>query len=64
LATDISFVGTLALAAIFGLIGGTLLLGLWWNYGIPVINVLFIGLVTGYLISSILFYTPFGKFMK
>ncbi|XP_045176557.2 transmembrane 7 superfamily member 3-like [Mercenaria mercenaria] len=61
LATYISFLGTLALAAVFGLMGGTLLLGLWWYHGIPVINVLFIGLVTGYLVSSVLFYTPFGN---
>lgn len=59
--TGVSYLGTLVLTAMFGLIGGALLLGLWWYYGIPVLNVLFIAVVMGYLISSVLFYTPFGK---
>lgn len=61
LKTNISETGVLALAILFGLIGGCLVLGLWWYCGVPVINVILTSLVGGYLISSILFYTPFGN---
>ena len=55
------FTGILVLTGVLGCVGGLLLLGLWWRLGLPVLNVLFIGLVLGYLFSSVLFYTPFGK---
>ena len=58
---SISDVGTLVLSGLLGLIGGAMFLGLWWKCGFPVLTVLFIGLVMGYLVSSILFYTPLGK---
>ncbi|KAL4225475.1 Transmembrane 7 superfamily member 3 [Mactra antiquata] len=61
LETGINYTGTLVLAAIFGLIGGALLLGLWWYCGIPVLNVLIMGLLSGYIITSVAFYTPLGN---
>ncbi|XP_052800501.1 transmembrane 7 superfamily member 3-like [Mya arenaria] len=61
LKTNVETPGLVVLAAIFGLLGGSILLGVWWNWGFPIINVLCIGLLTGYIFSSILFYTPFGN---
>lgn len=61
LKTSISLVGILVLSGVMGCVGGILLLGLWWRLGMPVLNVLFIGLMFGYLISSVLFYTPFAN---
>lgn len=61
LKTNISLVGILVLTGVLGCVGGMLLLGLWWRLGMPVLNVLFIGLTFGYLFSSVLFYTPFAN---
>lgn len=61
LKTSISLVGILVLTGVMGCVGGLLLLGLWWRLGMPVLNVLFIGLAFGYLFSSTLFYTPFAN---
>ncbi|KAL5006909.1 hypothetical protein ScPMuIL_015715 [Solemya velum] len=51
----------LVLAGVFGLVGGFLWLAFWWNCGFPLVSVLLIGLVAGFLFSSVLFYTPFGN---
>lgn len=61
LKTTLSFVATLVLGAMFGIAGGSLLLVFWWYLGIPILNVLLIGLVMGYLVTSVVFYTPFGN---
>ncbi|ESO97620.1 hypothetical protein LOTGIDRAFT_103944 [Lottia gigantea] len=44
-----------------GIIGGLLAVLFWWYFGIPVLSVLFVGLVGGYLFSAIIFFTPFGN---
>ncbi|KAK3591855.1 hypothetical protein CHS0354_005055 [Potamilus streckersoni] len=61
ISTSMSEIGNLSVAALFGIIGGCLFLLCWWYMGFPVLSVLMIGLVAGYLISSIIFYTPFGN---
>ncbi|GAB1602717.1 transmembrane 7 superfamily member 3-like [Argonauta hians] len=43
------------------MVGGILWLIIWTSFGIPVVSVLMVSLVAGYLISSILFFTPFGN---
>lgn len=43
------------------MVGGGLWLMFWWAYGLHVISVLLFALVGGYLVSSIIFFTPFGK---
>ncbi|KAL3842426.1 hypothetical protein ACJMK2_020444 [Sinanodonta woodiana] len=61
ISTSESEIGNLSVAALFGIIGGCLYLLCWWYLGFPLLSVLMNGLVAGYLISSIIFYTPFGN---
>ncbi|XP_029636768.1 transmembrane 7 superfamily member 3 [Octopus sinensis] len=42
-------------------VAGVLWLLVWTSLGIPVISVLMVSLVAGYLVSCILFFTPFGN---
>jgi hypothetical protein len=62
LTTPLDHVIIIILAAAIGLVGGAIWLGFWWYAGIPVLSELLVGLVLGFLFSSVLFYTPFGKF--
>ncbi|XP_064634902.1 transmembrane 7 superfamily member 3-like isoform X1 [Lineus longissimus] len=58
--TNLDYPIIIILSSVIGLVGGALWLGFWWNVGIPVLSELLVGLVLGFLFSSILFYTPFG----
>ena len=51
----------LGICMVLGIVGGLLYFLLWFFIGFPVISVLFGSLVAGYIFSSLLFFTPFGK---
>ncbi|XP_014768349.1 transmembrane 7 superfamily member 3 [Octopus bimaculoides] len=51
----------LSIDIISAFVGGVLWLLVWTSLGIPVISVLMVSLVAGYLVSCILFFTPFGN---
>lgn len=50
----------LALTAVMGVVGGVILVMSWWRFGSVMACVLVVGLIFGFLISSIVFFTPFG----
>ncbi|CAL1547106.1 unnamed protein product [Lymnaea stagnalis] len=51
----------LPVALSLGIVGGCLWLAFWFLYPFPVMSVFLAGLVTGYLISSVLFITPLAN---
>lgn len=59
--TSLSTAESVILSTVFGVVGGGLWLMFWWAYGLHVISVLLFALVGGYLVSSIIFFTPFGN---
>ncbi|XP_077091287.1 transmembrane 7 superfamily member 3 [Siphateles boraxobius] len=50
----------LALTALMGVVGGVALVMSWWRFGSVMACVLVVGLILGFLISSIAFFTPLG----
>lgn len=50
----------LALTAVMGVVGGVVLVMSWWRFGSVIACVLVVGLILGFLVSSIVFFTPFG----
>ncbi|XP_043086634.1 transmembrane 7 superfamily member 3 [Puntigrus tetrazona] len=50
----------LALTALIGVVGGVVMVMSWWRFGSVMACVLVIGLILGFLISSIVFFTPLG----
>ena len=50
----------LTLTCVLSLVGASLWLSVWFCCGVPALSVLMTGLVAGYIISSVIFYTPFG----
>lgn len=59
--TTQSIAVVLVLSAVLGVVLATGWLTFWWYHGIPSIPVLLNGLTAGYVISSIVFYTPLGN---
>ncbi|XP_075863663.1 transmembrane 7 superfamily member 3 [Microcebus murinus] len=59
--TPIKYDVRLILTAITGSIGGIFLVAVWWRFGILTLCMLCIGLVLGFLISSVTFFTPLGN---
>lgn len=51
----------LVLTAIAGGLGGIFLVAAWWRFGILTLCMLCVGLVLGFLVSSVTFFTPLGK---
>ncbi|CAD7672169.1 unnamed protein product [Nyctereutes procyonoides] len=51
----------LILTAVTGSVGGILLVAAWWRFGILTFCMLCVGLVLGFLISSVTFFTPLGN---
>lgn len=51
----------LILTALAGSIGGICLVAAWWRFGILVLCMLCVGLVLGFLVSSVTFFTPLGR---
>ncbi|KAF5901635.1 transmembrane 7 superfamily member 3-like [Clarias magur] len=50
----------LALTALVGIVGGVFLVMMWWRFGSVMACVVVAGLMLGFLISSIIFFTPLG----
>lgn len=51
----------LALTALIGVVGGMVLVMTWWRFGSVLACAIVAGLILGFLISSIIFFTPLGK---
>ncbi|OCT86040.1 hypothetical protein XELAEV_18019734mg [Xenopus laevis] len=60
--TVLGYDALLGLTAISGTFGGLLFVGFWWRFGCPLICVLFVGLLLGFLTASIIFFTPIGDY--
>lgn len=52
----------LVFTGLAGILGGVLLVGYWWRFGCVYMCMLLVGLVLGFLVSSIVFFTPIGDF--
>ncbi|KAJ8786056.1 hypothetical protein J1605_006636 [Eschrichtius robustus] len=59
--TPIKYDVRLVLTAVAGSVGGIFLVAAWWRFGILVLCMLCIGLVLGFLVSSVTFFTPLGN---
>uniref|UniRef100_A0A8D0YJL2 Transmembrane 7 superfamily member 3 n=1 Tax=Sus scrofa TaxID=9823 RepID=A0A8D0YJL2_PIG len=59
--TPIKYDVRLILTALAGSIGGICLVAAWWRFGILVLCMLCVGLVLGFLVSSVTFFTPLGN---
>ncbi|KAM3926596.1 transmembrane 7 superfamily member 3 [Leptodactylus fuscus] len=60
--TPLNYDARLALTAVTGVIGGLLLVGFWWRFGCIYLCVLLVGLVLGFLVAAIVFFTPIGDY--
>ncbi|XP_041110987.1 transmembrane 7 superfamily member 3-like isoform X2 [Polyodon spathula] len=60
--TRLSYDMRLSLTALMGVVGGVLLVLCWWRLGSPFLSILIVGLILGFLFSSIIFFTPIGDF--
>ncbi|MGH0116498.1 UNVERIFIED_CONTAM: hypothetical protein FKN15_009631 [Acipenser sinensis] len=52
----------LSLTSLMGVVGGVLLVLCWWRFGSPLLSILIVSLILGFLFSSIFFFTPIGDF--
>uniref|UniRef100_A0A8B9KAP7 TM7S3/TM198-like domain-containing protein n=1 Tax=Astyanax mexicanus TaxID=7994 RepID=A0A8B9KAP7_ASTMX len=50
----------LTLTAVMGVVGGVILVMTWWRFGSVMACVVVVGLILGFLVSSIVFFTPLG----
>lgn len=50
----------LALTAVIGVVGGVILVMSWWRFGSVMTCVIVVGLMLGFLVSSMVFFTPLG----
>ncbi|XP_073423532.1 transmembrane 7 superfamily member 3 [Dendrobates tinctorius] len=60
--THLNHDARLLLTALAGVVGGILLAGYWWRFGCIYLCIMFVGLVLGFLVSSIVFFTPIGEY--
>uniref|UniRef100_A0A8C5MVN7 Transmembrane 7 superfamily member 3 n=1 Tax=Leptobrachium leishanense TaxID=445787 RepID=A0A8C5MVN7_9ANUR len=60
--TPLEYDARLTLTAVTGVVGGLLLVTLWWRTGCVHGCVLLVGLVFGFLVASIVFFTPIGEY--
>ncbi|KAK2893119.1 hypothetical protein Q8A67_013107 [Cirrhinus molitorella] len=58
--TQLDYDIRLALTALMGVVGGVAMVMSWWRFGSVMACVLVVGLILGFLISSIAFFTPLG----
>ncbi|XP_008589837.1 PREDICTED: transmembrane 7 superfamily member 3 [Galeopterus variegatus] len=61
--TTLKYDVRLILTAVAGSIGGIFLVAAWWRFGILLFCMLCVGLVLGFLFSSVAFFTPLGNLM-
>lgn len=52
----------LSLTSALGYVGGGLMVVIWWRFGSVPLSMLLIGLVLGFLLSSMVIFTPVGNF--
>ncbi|KAM4615321.1 transmembrane 7 superfamily member 3 isoform 2-T2 [Polymixia lowei] len=50
----------LSLTAVMGVVGGVILVMSWWRFGSVMACVVVVGLMLGFLLASIVFFTPLG----
>ncbi|KFV64016.1 Transmembrane 7 superfamily member 3, partial [Dryobates pubescens] len=60
--TGLGYDVRLILTAAAGIVGGLLLVASWWRFGSVLLCMYFIGLVLGFLFSSVVFFTPLGDY--
>ncbi|NXY87415.1 TM7S3 protein, partial [Alcedo cyanopectus] len=60
--TDLSYDVCLVVTAAAGSIGGLFLVASWWRFGSVLLCMYIIGLVLGFLFSSVIFFTPLGDY--
>ncbi|XP_062448021.1 transmembrane 7 superfamily member 3 [Rhea pennata] len=60
--TGLGYDVRLILTAVAGIIGGLVLVVNWWRFGSVLFCMLIIGLVLGFLFSSVIFFTPLGDY--
>ncbi|XP_062990324.1 transmembrane 7 superfamily member 3 [Elgaria multicarinata webbii] len=53
---------SLGLTAVVGVLGGLLLVAYWWRFGFVILCMLIVGLVLGFLVASMVFFTPLGDY--
>ncbi|XP_030638079.1 transmembrane 7 superfamily member 3 [Chanos chanos] len=58
--TTLNYDIRLVLTAVMGVVGGVLLVMSWWRFGSVMACVIVVGLILGFLLSSIVFFTPLG----
>ncbi|XP_050962890.1 transmembrane 7 superfamily member 3 [Labeo rohita] len=58
--TQLDYDIRLALTALMGVVGGVAMVMSWWRFGSVMACVLVVGLILGFFISSIVFFTPLG----
>lgn len=52
----------LSLTSALGYVGGGLMVVIWWRFGSVPLSMLLVGLVLGFLLSSMVIFTPVGNF--
>lgn len=60
--THLNHDARLSLTAMTGVIGGLMLVGYWWRFGCIYLCILLVGLVLGFLVAAIVFFTPIGDY--
>ncbi|XP_040291612.1 transmembrane 7 superfamily member 3 [Bufo bufo] len=60
--THLNHDARLLLTALTGVFGGLLFVGYWWRFGCIYLCVLLVGLVLGFLVAAIVFFTPLGDY--
>ncbi|XP_013873888.1 transmembrane 7 superfamily member 3 isoform X2 [Austrofundulus limnaeus] len=58
--TELDYDIRLTLSGVVGVVGGVLLVMSWWRFGSVMACVVVVGLMLGFLIASIVFFTPLG----
>ncbi|CAF95648.1 unnamed protein product, partial [Tetraodon nigroviridis] len=58
--SDLDYDLRLVLSALIGVVGGVLLLMSWWRFGSVMACVVVVGLMLGFLLASVVLFTPLG----
>ncbi|XP_020507363.2 transmembrane 7 superfamily member 3 [Labrus bergylta] len=58
--TQLQYDICLALSAVIGVVGGILLVMSWWRFGSVMACIVVVGLMLGFLLASIILFTPLG----
>ncbi|XP_008282341.1 transmembrane 7 superfamily member 3 [Stegastes partitus] len=58
--TDLGYDIRLALSAVVGVVGGVVLVMSWWRFGSVMACVVVVGLMLGFLVASVVLFTPLG----